>query len=154
MNVLHHDLKAVEAASFRNLDFTGEALQEVLVDDTIRGSEEGEDMGDEIAFIIVELVVPVVEIFRQVDFLSGPEGSLSSLVCCPDLVVPGRVLAAAASDRERGPLYASSGEARRGRATRWYSLQREKNKSVGVLLQQWLICFRCFYSWSNLWCFW
>lgn len=35
MDVLHHDLEAVEAASLRYLDLSTEALDEVLVDDTI-----------------------------------------------------------------------------------------------------------------------
>ena len=73
MDVLHHDLEAIEATSFGNLDFTREALKEVLVNDAVRGSEEGEHVGDEITFIIVELVVPVVEVFGQVNFLSSPE---------------------------------------------------------------------------------
>ena len=35
VDVLHHDLEAVEAASLRNLDFAAEPLDKVLVDDAV-----------------------------------------------------------------------------------------------------------------------
>jgi hypothetical protein len=35
VDVLHHDLETVEAASLRNLYLTAEALNQVLVDDAI-----------------------------------------------------------------------------------------------------------------------
>ena len=35
MDVLHHDLEAIEAASLRYLDLSAEALYKVFVDDTI-----------------------------------------------------------------------------------------------------------------------
>ena len=44
VDVLHHDLETVEATSLRNLDFCAEALDEVLVDDAIGGSEEGQNV--------------------------------------------------------------------------------------------------------------
>ena len=44
MDVLHHDLEAVEAAGFGDLDLAAEALDKVLVDDAVRGGEESEDM--------------------------------------------------------------------------------------------------------------
>jgi hypothetical protein len=40
--VLHHDLEA----GLGSLDLVGESLDDVLVDDTVEGSEEGEDVGD------------------------------------------------------------------------------------------------------------
>ena len=64
VDVLHHDLEAVEAAGFGDLHFAAEALDEVLVDDAVGGGEEGEDVGDEEALVVVEALVPVVEIFR------------------------------------------------------------------------------------------
>lgn len=45
------------------MDLTGESLDEVFVHDAVRGGEEGEDVGDKVPFVIVELVVPVVKIF-------------------------------------------------------------------------------------------
>lgn len=62
MDVLHHDLETVEATSLGNLDLSAETLDQVFVDDTVGGSEEGKDVGDEVTLIIVEAVVPVVEI--------------------------------------------------------------------------------------------
>lgn len=62
VDVLHHDLETVEESGLWDLDFTAEALEEVFVDNSVRGSEESEDVGDEVTLVIVELVVPVVEI--------------------------------------------------------------------------------------------
>jgi hypothetical protein len=62
MDILHHDLEAIEATSFSGLNLVRESLYEVLVDDAIGGGEEGEDMGDEMAFIIVKLVGSIVEV--------------------------------------------------------------------------------------------
>lgn len=44
VDVLHHNLEAIEAASLGCLNLVGETLDKVLVDDTVGGSEEGEDM--------------------------------------------------------------------------------------------------------------
>lgn len=85
MDVLHHDLEAVEAARFRDLDLAAESLDEVLVDDTIGGGEEGEHVRDEVPLIIIQAVVPVVQIFGEVDFLSCPEGGFGFLVHLPYL---------------------------------------------------------------------
>ena len=85
MDVLHHDLEAVEASRLRDLYFARESLDEVLVDNAVGGSEEGEDVGDEEALVIVQAVVPVVEILGEIDLLCGPERSLGLLVHLPDL---------------------------------------------------------------------
>jgi len=86
MNVLDHDLESVKASSFRDLDLVGEALEEVLVDDAVRGGKEGEDVGDEEALVLGEAVLPVVHVLGEVDLLGGPEGGLGLLVHLPDLV--------------------------------------------------------------------
>lgn len=86
MDILHHDLEAVEAASLGDLDLAGKALDEILVDDAIRGGEESKDVGDEEALVIVEAFVPVVKVLGQIDLLSSPEGSLGLLVHLPDLL--------------------------------------------------------------------
>lgn len=85
MDVLHHDLESVEAPSLRNLDLSAEALNQVLIDNAIRGSEEGKNVRDEVALVIVHAGVPVVEILGQIDFLSSPERSFVLLVHLPDL---------------------------------------------------------------------
>lgn len=85
MDVLHHDLETIEAASLRGLDLVGEAFDEVFVNDTIGGGEEGEDVGDEVTFVVIQAVVPVVEVLGEIHLLSGPERSFSLLVHLPDL---------------------------------------------------------------------
>jgi len=85
VDVLHHDLETVEATRFWNLNFSTEALDQVLVDDTVRGGEEGEDVRDEEALVIVETLVPVVKVLGEINLLSSPEGSFGLLVHLPDL---------------------------------------------------------------------
>jgi hypothetical protein len=62
VDVLHHDLETVEASCLRDLNLSAESLKKVLVDNTIRGSEKGENMRDKVSLIIIESVVPVMEI--------------------------------------------------------------------------------------------
>ena len=85
MDVLHHDLKAVEASRFGDLHFSGKPLDKVLINDAVRGGEEGQHMRDEVALIVVQPVIPVVQVFGQVDFLGGPERGLGFFVHLPDL---------------------------------------------------------------------
>ena len=44
VDVLHHDLEAIEAASFGSLDLVGETFNEVLIDNAVGRGEEGEDV--------------------------------------------------------------------------------------------------------------
>lgn len=85
MDVLDHDLESIEAASLGHLDFSTETLQQVLVDNAVRGSEESKDVRDEVTLIVVQTVVPVVQVLRQVDFFGSPERRLSLLVHLPNL---------------------------------------------------------------------
>jgi len=55
MDILHHDLEAIEAAGFGELHFAHEIHGEVLVDDAVAGGEEGQDMRDEMAFSSLSL---------------------------------------------------------------------------------------------------
>lgn len=85
MDVLHHDLETIEATSLGNLNLSTETLDEVLVDNAVRGGKEGKNVGDEVTLIVVQAVVPVVEILGEINLLSGPEGGLGLLVHLPDL---------------------------------------------------------------------
>ena len=85
VDVLHHDLEAVEAAGLGDLYLAGEALDEVLVDNAIGGGEKGENLRDEEALVVVEASVPVVKVLGEIDLLCCPEGSLGLLVHLPDL---------------------------------------------------------------------
>lgn len=85
MDVLHHDLETIEAASLRDLDFTAEAFHQVLIDNAVGRGEEGKDVGDEVALIIGQAVVPVVEVLGQIDLFRSPERGFGFLVHLPDL---------------------------------------------------------------------
>ena len=87
----HHDLETIEAASLGDLDFTSEAvevregdvnfvvvdfsstprggdepLDQVLVDDAVRGGKEGQHVLDEVLLVILELRVPVVHVLGEI----------------------------------------------------------------------------------------
>jgi hypothetical protein len=85
MDVLHHDLETIEATSLGDLYFIAETLNKVLVDDTVGSSEEGENVGNEVALVIVEAFIPIVKVFGEINFFRGPEGSFGFLVHLPDL---------------------------------------------------------------------
>ncbi len=89
MDVLHHHLETIEATSFWNLDLSHESLSEIFEDDTIGGSEEGKHMLDKVLLVDTQLL-PVLNVLSEVDFFSGPEGSLLVLVHAPDVVIPDR----------------------------------------------------------------
>ena len=63
VDVLHHDLETIEALCLGDLNHIGEAFVEVLVDDTVGSCEEGKNMWNEVTFIVVEMIVPVMDIF-------------------------------------------------------------------------------------------
>ena len=86
VDILHHDLESIEAASFRNLDFTTESLDKVLVHDAIRRREESKDVRDEVAFIVIKAIIPVVEILGKIDLFGRPERGFGLLVHLPDLI--------------------------------------------------------------------
>jgi len=75
------------------LNLTTKSFDEILVHDTIGSSKEREDMRDEVAFVIVELVVPIVKIFGEIYFFGCPERGLGLLVSLPYLMVPEGMLA-------------------------------------------------------------
>ena len=72
MDVFDGYLKAVEASGFRRCDLRRKVAAEVFVDDAIRCSEEGEDVGDEVAFIGVE-AGPICGVSLEVNLFGGPE---------------------------------------------------------------------------------
>ena len=60
-------------------------LREVLVDDAVRGREEREDRRDEVALLVVELLLPVLHVVAEVDLFRRPKRSFCFLVHGPDL---------------------------------------------------------------------
>lgn len=73
VDVLHGDLKTVEAARLGDLHFRAELLSKVLEHDAVRGCEEGEHVFDEVFFVGRELL-PVFEVLVEVYFVGSPEG--------------------------------------------------------------------------------
>jgi hypothetical protein len=63
MDVFHHDLEAIETSCFRDLHFVAESLEKIFVDNSIRGSKEGEDVRDEKLLVCIETMFPVIKIF-------------------------------------------------------------------------------------------
>lgn len=88
MNILDGNLKSIEEAGLEALDFGGKVTREVFVDNSIGGSEECEDVGDEMTFIIGE-AFPILEIGGKVNLLGGPEASLGLFVHAPYLGLGG-----------------------------------------------------------------
>ncbi len=72
VDVLDSYLKAVEASGFRRCDLRRKVAAEVLVDDAIRCSEEGEEMGDEVAFVGIEMG-SICGVSLEVNLFGGPE---------------------------------------------------------------------------------
>lgn len=81
----HHNLEAIEAARLGCLHFIAETLDEVLVDNAIGRREESENVADEVSLIVIQLVLPVMHILRQIHLFGSPEGRLGLLVHLPDL---------------------------------------------------------------------
>lgn len=92
VDILHHDLEAVKRARFGDLDFTREPLDEVFVDEIVGGGEEGENVGDEVAFVGGETVCPLADVVGGINFLCGPEASFGLLVHFPYLLAWSRVV--------------------------------------------------------------
>ena len=51
--------------SFMWLFWSWRSFEKSVIDDTVGASGESEDMGDELMFVVVHAVVPVVEIFKS-----------------------------------------------------------------------------------------
>ena len=53
MNIFYCNLEAVKASSFWDLNLCGKVGCEVLVNDSVRGGKKCEDVGNEMAFVLV-----------------------------------------------------------------------------------------------------
>lgn len=73
VNIFHHDLEAIKAASFWYLDLPAESFNQVLVDDAIGRGEECQHMRDEVSFIIIQSMIPIMQILGEIDFFGRPE---------------------------------------------------------------------------------
>ena len=86
MNVFHHHLEAVEAASLWDLNLGREALRQVLQNDAVAGCKERKDMFDEVLLVLLQLL-PVLGVLAQVDLIDRPEAGHLVLVHLPDVVI-------------------------------------------------------------------
>jgi len=86
VNVLHHHLETVEASSLGNLDFGAESLGKVFQNNTVRSSEECEDVLDKMLFIGSESQ-PVFRILAQVNLINGPKGGHLIFIHFPNVLV-------------------------------------------------------------------
>jgi len=84
VNVLNRNLEAVEAPRFRDLNFIGEVLCQVFVDNAIASREEGQDVANEVP-LVVGHVSPILVVVRKVQLFGGPEARLCLLVHLPNL---------------------------------------------------------------------
>ena len=69
MDIFNGNLEAVKSTGFWDLDFLHEADAEVFEDDAIGSGEEGENVGDEVLFTVVE-GFPMSHVTAKIDFLS------------------------------------------------------------------------------------
>ena len=53
VNIFHHNLEAVKAASLGSLYLIREMFHEILIYDSVRSREEGKNVGDKVLFVIV-----------------------------------------------------------------------------------------------------
>ena len=63
----------------RELDLAHETNAEVFENDTVGGGEEGEDVRDEVLFVIAQ-GFPVLDVVREVNLLGCPKGCLVLLI--------------------------------------------------------------------------
>lgn len=84
MNVFNHDLESVETSGFCHLNLPNESLSQILIHDPIWGSEEGQDIRDEV-FLVLRQTIPMLKIFREIHFFDRPNGSYCLFVHLPNL---------------------------------------------------------------------
>ena len=53
MDVFDGNLEAIEASCFGDCDFGDEVAAQVFVDNSVGGSKECEDVGDEVLFVVL-----------------------------------------------------------------------------------------------------
>ena len=86
MDVFNGNLKAIEASCFGDCDFGDEVVAQVFVDDSVGGSEECENVRDEVTFVGME-IVPIGGVSREIDLFRCPERCFGLFVHVPDVVV-------------------------------------------------------------------
>jgi hypothetical protein len=75
----------IKHSGFYDLDFTRKPFDEVLIHDAVRGRKKSEHMRDKVTHVIIEFVLPVVEVLGEIYTLGSPEGRLRLFVHLPNL---------------------------------------------------------------------
>ena len=88
VDVLDSDLEAVEGASLGDLDLAHEANTQVFIDNAVGCCEKGEDVGDEVALVVVE-GLPVLVVAAKIDFFGCREGRRGTQEGCSEVVGDG-----------------------------------------------------------------
>ena len=86
MNILHHHLKSVETSGLWDLYITHKSLSQILKNNTIRSSEEGKNILNEVSLVVVESL-PVFNVLSQIDFFCCPKTGHLVFVHFPDVIV-------------------------------------------------------------------
>jgi len=89
VNTLDHRLARVEELRLRPLDLTHETVGQILHHDSIRASEESDDVLDEVALAVSQFL-PVSHVLAEVNLLSHPNDGHVLLVTIPDVLVADR----------------------------------------------------------------
>ena len=61
MDVFHGDLETIETSGLRDLNFCAELLTKIFGDNAIRSCKEGQDMRNEVFFLLVKFL-PVLDV--------------------------------------------------------------------------------------------
>ena len=89
VNVLHHNLESIERTCFRPAHFVREVNAQVFVDNTVACGKESENVLEEMLLVTVE-VLPILEVFSQINFFGSPEAGHLLLVHLPNIRVLNR----------------------------------------------------------------
>lgn len=86
MNVLHGNLEPVKGANLWNLNLGHKMHHQVFVHDSIAGGKKGEDVRNEVALVVAQLV-PMGQIATQINLCRRPKARHLLLVHFPNFLV-------------------------------------------------------------------
>lgn len=89
MDTLNHRLARVEELRLRPLDFTHEAVGQILHHDSIRAGKESDDVLNEVALAFSQFL-PVSHVLAEVNLLGHPNDGHVLLVTIPNILVADR----------------------------------------------------------------
>ncbi len=84
VNVFNGNLETVKASGLGGLELRHEILSQVLVDNSVRGGKEGQNVANEMAFVVGKLD-PVGHIGTEINLFGGPERGFGLFVHFPQL---------------------------------------------------------------------